>query len=62
MDTFPFLPGKDLDANIQIDTKGKVKIYVDDGITVVPDLDENRLRGTNAMALAICNLPTHLKT
>ncbi len=39
--------------DIPIDTKGKVEIYIDDGITVIPDLDDNRLRGTNAIALAI---------
>ncbi len=35
------------------DPRGKVDIYIDDGITVIPDLADNRLRGTNAMALAI---------
>jgi hypothetical protein len=49
----PFTPGKDLDVYLFPDPRGKVEIYIDDGITVIPDINDNRLRGTNAMALAI---------
>jgi hypothetical protein len=48
-----FAPGKPLDVDLHPDPRGKVDIYIDDGITVVPDLANNRLRGSNAMALAI---------
>jgi hypothetical protein len=49
----PFAPGKVLDVDIPLDVFGKVEIYIDDGITVVPDVGDNRMRGSNAMALAI---------
>ncbi len=52
-DTSPFLPGKELDVDIPLDTNGRVEIHIDDGITAIPDLDDNKLHGTKAMALAI---------
>ncbi len=51
--TDPFMPGKDLDVNLPLDTSGKVEIYINGGITVIPNIDNNRLRGSNAMALTI---------
>jgi hypothetical protein len=49
----PFLLGKELDVQVPLDTQGKVEIYIDDGITAILDINDSKLRGTNAMALAI---------
>ncbi len=52
-DDSPFVPGKELDVQVFPDPRGRVEIYIDDGITAIPDIGDNKLRGTNAMALAI---------
>jgi hypothetical protein len=52
-DPTPFAKGLDLDVDLFPDLRGKVDIYIDDGITIVPDLGDNKVRGANAMALAI---------
>jgi hypothetical protein len=49
----PFQPGKELDVQVPLDIQGKVEIYIDDGITAILDINNNKLRGSNAMALAI---------
>jgi hypothetical protein len=45
--------GEELDVEIPFDPRGRIEVYIDDGIIVVPDIEDNLLRGTNAMALAI---------
>jgi hypothetical protein len=52
-DNSPFTEGLPLDVDIPPDANGKIEMYIDDGITVIPDIGDNRSRGTNAMALAV---------
>lgn len=52
-DNSEFAQAHPLDVDIQPDTKGRTEMYIDNGITVIPDIGHNRLRGTNAMALAL---------
>jgi hypothetical protein len=55
-DNTPFTQALPLDVDIPPDTHGKIEIYIDDGITVIPDIGDNRIRGSNAMGLAIHTL------
>jgi hypothetical protein len=59
-DPTPFAKGLDLDVDLYPDPRGKVDIYIDDGITIVPDLGVSQLRGTNAIDLAIHTMFRHI--
>lgn len=48
-----FQQAKSIDVNIPLDTWGKVDDFIDDGIVIVPDLQNNRNRAIQAMLLAI---------
>ena len=52
-DTIPFGVAKELDVQITANDKGCVDDFVDDGVVVVPDIGDNRLRGAGALPLAI---------
>jgi hypothetical protein len=58
----PLSHGLELDVDIPFDKFGKIEIYIDDGITIIPDIDDNATRGTNAMALAIHTICRPLAT
>jgi len=49
----PFAQAKDLDVDIPNDNWGRVDNFIDDGIVIVPDLQDNRYRAIQAMLLAI---------
>jgi hypothetical protein len=42
-----------LDVSTPLDNWGRVDVFIDDGITIVPDIGDNWKRGSNAMPLAI---------
>jgi hypothetical protein len=48
-----FKQAKDLDVSIPLDTWGKIDEFIDDGIVIVPDINQNRNRAVQAMLLAI---------
>ena len=48
-----FKQAKDLDVSIPLDTWGKIDQFIDDGIVIVPDINQNRNRAVQAMLLAI---------
>jgi len=50
---FPFTQAKELDVDIPNDNWGRVDNFIDDGIVIVPDLQDNRNRAIQAMLLAI---------
>ncbi len=52
-DISPSIEGLPLDVDILPDTYGKIEMYIDDRIPVIPDIGDNRIRGTNTMALAV---------
>jgi hypothetical protein len=52
-DDIPFGTAKELDVNITANCNGCVDDFVDDGVVVVPDIGDNRLRGAGALPLAI---------
>jgi hypothetical protein len=52
-DNSPFSQALPLDVFIPPDINGRIEIYIDDGITVIPDIGNNRIRGANAMGLAL---------
>ena len=49
----PFAQAKDLDVDIPNDNWGRLDNFIDDGIVIVPDLQDNRYRAIQAMLLAI---------
>ncbi len=51
-----------LDFSIPMDDWGRTDIFIDDGITIVPDINNNWGRGRNAMPLAIHLLSRGLST
>jgi hypothetical protein len=51
--SIPFAPGLPLVVEIPPDDQGKVDCYLDDLISVIPDLNDNELRGASAVPLAI---------
>ncbi len=55
-DTIPFSPAADLDLDIPDDDMGRIDDFIDDGIAIVPDLNNNRHRGVAALLLAIHTL------
>ena len=52
-DSIPFADSKPLAVDIPVDPQGKIDIYLDNLITVIPDIGNNRSRGNAAMPLAI---------
>jgi hypothetical protein len=52
-DEIPFGAAKDLDVDISANCNGCIDDFVDDGVVVVPDIGDNRLRGAGALPLAI---------
>jgi hypothetical protein len=53
VDHIPFLPAADLDVTIPEDDMGHIDDLFDDDISIVPDLNENKNRGVQALLLAI---------
>jgi hypothetical protein len=49
----PFSPAKSLDVKLDPDDFGKVDIFIDDGMVVIPDLNSNRDRAVQALLLSI---------
>jgi len=49
----PFAPAATLDVHIPNDNMGQIDDFIDDGIAIVPDLNDNKLRGVQALILAI---------
>jgi hypothetical protein len=55
-DSIPFNQAADLDVDIPPDDMGRIDDFIDDGIAIVPDIDNNKNRGVAAMLLAIHTL------
>jgi hypothetical protein len=58
--SLPFHPSLPLSVTIPMNDLGKVDIYPDDSIGVVPDIDDNARRVNRAIPLAIHALPRPL--
>jgi hypothetical protein len=52
-DSFEYAQVKQLDVNIPTDDWGWVDDFMDDGIVIIPDLNDNRNRAVQSMLLAI---------
>ena len=52
-DSVPFRPAAELDVELPVDCYGCVDDFVDDGMVLTPDINDNRLRGAGALPLAI---------
>jgi hypothetical protein len=52
-DSIPFGQAKELDVDVLVDDWGRIDDFIDDGITIVPDLGQNQNRAVQAMLLAI---------
>ena len=52
----PFVQALELDVELPVDNMGLVDVFIDDGITIVPDIGDNMIRGAGAMPLAIHTL------
>ena len=52
-DSIPFGQAAELDVEVPVDCYGCVDDFVDDGIVLVPDINDNRARGAGALTLAI---------
>ena len=48
----PFTQNKPLAVNRSVDPQGKIDIYLDNFITVIPDIGSNRARGNATISLA----------
>jgi hypothetical protein len=53
VDHIPFAPAAVLDVTILEDDMGRIDDFIDDGIAIVPDLNENKNRGVQALLLTI---------
>ena len=51
--SIPFGEAKEMDVEITANCYGCIDDFVDDGMVVVPDIGDNRLRGAGALPLAI---------
>jgi len=51
-----FTPARPLDICLEADDNGKVDIFIDDGMVIVPDLHNNRNRAVQSLLLAIHTL------
>jgi len=49
----PLAPAATLDVHIPNDDMGRIDDFIDDGIAIVPDLNDNKSRGVQALLLAI---------
>jgi len=49
----PLAPAATLDIHIPNDDMGRIDDFIDDGIAIVPDLNDNKSRGVQALLLAI---------
>lgn len=56
----PFGQAKELYVDVLVDDWGWINDFIDDGIAIVPDLDQNRNRAVQAMLLAIHTICRHL--
>lgn len=52
-DSIPFGPGLEMIVDIPAEDQGKCDIYLDDGVTVVPELGDNLQRASAAFPLAV---------
>jgi hypothetical protein len=52
-DSIPFTQAKDLDVEIPVNDWGRIDNFINDGISIVPDIENNRNRAVNAVLLAI---------
>jgi hypothetical protein len=52
-DSIPFRPAAELDIDLAVDCYGCVDDFVDDGMVLTPDINDNRIRGAGALPLAI---------
>ena len=52
----PLAPAATLDIHIPDDDMGRIDEFIDDGIAIVPDLNDNKSRGVQALPLAIHTL------
>ncbi len=55
-DSVPFHQARNLSVEIPINDMGKLGIYIDEMIAIAPDINENVLRGSYAIPLAIHTL------
>ncbi len=55
-DSIPFAQAAELDVAIPIDDMGRIDDFIDDGIVILPDINDNKERGVQAMLLAIHTL------
>ncbi len=55
-DDIPFSQAAELDIDIPFDSSGRIDDFIDDGIAVIPDLENNKERGVAAILLAIHTL------
>jgi len=51
--TAEFVAAKPIDVNMEADDFGKIDVFIDDGIPITPDLNNNKDRAIQAMLLAI---------
>eukprot|EP00978_Attheya_sp_CCMP212_P032147 scaffold124038_cov24-Attheya_sp.AAC.3 len=52
-DSIPFAPGLEMIVDIPAEDQGKRDIYLDDGVTVSPDIGDNLHRAAAAFPLAV---------
>lgn len=52
----PFNPARSLDVVLEPDDFGKIDIFIDNGMVIVPDINNNRHRAVQALLLAIHTL------
>jgi len=52
----PFSPARALDVVLPVDNFGKIDIFIDDGMVMIPDIQANRHRAVQALLLAIHTL------
>jgi hypothetical protein len=52
-DSIEFAQAKQLDVDMPVDDWGRADDFVDDGIVIIPDLNENRKRAVQSMLLAM---------
>jgi hypothetical protein len=55
-ETIPFTQARPLDITLEPDDWGKVDIFINDGMVIIPDLKQNRHRAVQALLLAIHTL------
>ncbi len=58
----PFKSAKDLSVNIPPNDIGKVDVYIDDNIVIIPDIGDNHIRAIRAISLAIHSISRPVDT